>query len=203
MSLGVEKLFNALIGVTSFLFWAFMLFGFNTPYIAILTVICAVIHEGGHLIALILTGGYTGLPRFVLSGFRLRSRSFISYKAELFVLLAGPIANILSFIFMYLLSRLFGSYFYIFALLNLMTAISNLIPVKNYDGYKIIAAMIEMHGGSERSVKLLCAFSFSLVCILTFLSLYFIMKVGEGYWIFGIFFVSMLREVLRSKNIKK
>lgn len=199
----VEKVFNVLIGILSFLFWAFMLFGFNAPYIAILTVICAVIHEGGHLIALILTGGYTGLPRFVLSGFRLRSRCFISYKAELFVLLAGPLANILSFIFMYALSFIFGRYFFVFALLNLMTAISNLIPVENYDGYKIIGTLIEMHGFTERSVKLLRAVSFSLICILTFLSLYFIMTVGEGYWVFGIFFVSLLSAMLGSKNVKK
>lgn len=199
----LRRFISFLIGFLSFCFWGLMLFGFNKPYIAILTVLSAIIHEAGHITALSALGGGLSLPRFVLSGFRIRAARPLSYRDELYVLIAGPLSNILSFLFFYLLSLIFGMYFRIFAIINLLTALSNLIPVEGYDGYKIIntARLLKNHT-ADGSPALRCL-SFASVCVMTFLSLYFIMKVGDGYWVFAIFFISLIVSIFRSKNIKK
>ena len=203
MPRALYKIFDFLVGFLSFLFWVLMLFGFNTPFVAILTVISALIHEGGHILALIMTGRYAGLPRFVLSGFRISGHRTSSYREELFVLAAGPGANILAALFLLLLSNFLGRYFKIFAAINLLTAASNLIPVRSYDGYKIIKILLSLKSPVPRGEKIMEIISFTLVVIMTFLSLYFIMTVGEGYWIFAIFFISMLFSIFRGKNVKK
>ena len=192
-----------LVNALSLSFWLLMLFGFNSPCIAVLTFISAAIHECGHIGAMLHTGNYRGLPYFALSGMRLRSASGIGYRDELIILCAGPLANFAAFFILYLLSKFFGEYIYIFALLNLLTGISNLLPVEGYDGYKIINALVNMTGGGAAAYRVLRATSQVLLGFLTFLSLYLILKVGEGYWIFGIFFVSMLLTLFKAKNIKK
>ena len=187
----------------SFLFWALILFGFNSPSVAVLTLICALIHECGHITAQVFTGNFRGLPHFSLYGMRLRSGERVSYRDELLILAAGPVANLLTFLFFYLLSVIFGGCFFIFAMLNLFTAIGNLAPICDTDGYKIITLLISLFGLGCGAWRTLSAVSFAFTAILTFLSLYLIMKVGDGYWIFGFFFFSMLHTLFKAKNIKK
>ncbi len=187
----------------SLCFWLLMLFSFNVPAVAVLTFISAVIHECGHVAAAVFTGNYRGLPHFALSGVRLRAARGIGYRDELIILCSGPLANFAAFLFLYLLSLVFGKYLFIFALLNLFTGISNLLPVEGYDGYKILNAIINMKLWGAGAYRAISGISHFLVACLTFLSLYFIMTVGEGYWIFGIFFISMLCTLFKAKNIKK
>ncbi len=197
------RIFKFATNALSFTFWAIILFSFNTPAVAVLTFISAVIHECGHITALVLTGNFRGLVHFVPVGVRLYSRRQIGYRDELLILLAGPVANLLASLLLYLLSLLFGRYFLIFSLLNLFTAISNLMPIEGYDGYKILDIAICMKEGFKNGFQLLRGVSFAFSVILTFLSLYLILKVGEGFWIFGIFFFSLLSRLFKSKNIKK
>ena len=199
----VKVFLNFIINCLSFLFWALVLIGFNTPYVAVLTLISALIHECGHIAALAFTGNFTAFPRFAVSGMRLSRKPHISYRDELIVIISGPLSNIASFLFFYLLSLIFGEYFFTFALLNLLTAISNLLPIEGYDGYKILNTLLSAYGLGARGYRVIQRISLLFVTLLTFLSLYLIMKVGSGYWIFGIFFVSMLLSLFKSKNIKK
>lgn len=198
----LHRIFKFIVNLLSFVFWAVILFGFNTPGVAILTFLCAVIHECGHITALVFTGNFRGLPHFALSGMRLSSKTNISYRDELLILIAGPFVNLLASLFFYFLSLVFGEYFLIFSILNLFTAISNLVPIEGYDGYKILVVLLSMLG-VEGGFRIISIISFSFLVILTFLSLYLIMKLGEGYWIFGIFFISLLDSLFKSKNIKK
>ena len=202
-SIELRRLFKFITSTLSFIFWGIILFGFNTPAIAVLTFISAVIHEFGHIAALLFTGKFRGLPHLRISGMRLYSKEHLSYRDELIILLSGPLANLFAFLLLYLLSLLLGKYFFIFSMLNLFTAISNLFPIEGYDGYKIVSTLISMLGGGKSLWKILSGVSFAFSVMLTFLSLYLIMKMGEGFWIFGIFFISLLTRLFKSKNIKK
>ena len=44
------------------LFWALIMFGFDAPYIAILTIISAIIHEAGHLFAMLFITHEAQMP---------------------------------------------------------------------------------------------------------------------------------------------
>ena len=49
--------------------------------------------------------------------------------------------------------------------------------------------------GYDIDLSPLRALSFSFTSLFCFLSLYFLLKLGEGYWIFAVFFVSMLKQL--------
>lgn len=97
--------------------------------------VCAV-HEAGHIAALMLVGGRIGSVE--LSGFGIRMERqksrMISAKSSIFVLLAGPAANIMMYILMKL-TDCGGD----FPLLNLMAAAYNMLPYRSLDGGAIIA----------------------------------------------------------------
>ncbi|MBE6644052.1 MAG: hypothetical protein E7612_01580 [Ruminococcaceae bacterium] len=181
------------------LFWVILTFGFDTPSVAILTVIAALIHEAGHILVLYtLNKSSCALPRAKLSGFRIKT-GILSYKEELYSALAGPLFNLWTGAFSLLISK--SPLLSIFSLLNFMTAISNLLPIKGYDGYKALSCflMIISRDGSKFE-SVLRLISFLLSCLLTFFSLFLILKIGEGYWIFFIFFSILFSEIV--DNIK-
>ena len=82
--------------VLPLLFWVLLIFGFDTPDIAILTISAALIHELGHLAAIHLFCGSAKM-RGHLSGFRIKTSS-ATYSQHALVLAAGPMANIALFL---------------------------------------------------------------------------------------------------------
>lgn len=70
-------------------FWILLIFGFDEVYVAVLTLISALIHEAGHLIA---AGPRIGGIRYTLSGPRIGSGT-VSYKRRILTLAGGPVAN--------------------------------------------------------------------------------------------------------------
>ena len=179
------------------LFWVLITFGFDTPKVAILTFFAALIHETGHIFALHTMNKCSyGMPRAKLSGFRIKI-GILSYKEELYSALAGPLFNLLAggiCLFEYK-----NSVFMLFSLLNFMTAISNLLPIKGYDGYKaILCALMILSKDTAKAESALRWTSFSLSSLLTLFSLFLILKLGEGYWIFFVFFSILLSEIFDS-----
>ena len=195
-----KKAIGGMVRALSLLFWVLIIFAFNVPYVAVLTVLSALIHEAGHLIPLVMMGKYKKPPRSTLSGFRITVPEVLSYNDSILVLVFGPLANIISALLLYLASLKYGEYWFVFALLNLLTAISNLIPVKGYDGYKILEVLCSLKEENTGAKRVLEATSLLMISIMTFISLYFIMKIGEGYWIFFVFFISLLVTITKSKS---
>ena len=194
----ILRALRLIIKVLPVSFWLVLLFAFDKPYIAVLTLISAVIHELGHVLALAkFSRGF----RFfgVSSGFRLSSESSLSYRAELFTALCGPLANFC--VILLLLPFLFlGSYPYasIFCAVNLFTAVSNLVPLEGYDGYRAIACFINRHSESRIHTEILKAISFLLTALIALISLYIIRSFDGGYWIFFIFLASLIRAICKS-----
>ena len=195
-----RKIMESFVGVLSLIFWALVLLGFNSIWVAVLTLISAVIHECGHLLGLWLIGRPTPTLRAVVSGFRIKIPELLSYKEELVVLSLGPLMNIAVGSLLLLLWH--GNFLFTFALINLLTALSNLLPIETYDGYRIAEAIVGLFSLSHKAVRVLRGLSLIFIVFMTFFSLYLVLRVGSGFWIFAIFFYSMIKRLSAFFNDK-
>ena len=166
-----------------------LIFAFDTADAVAATLIAAIIHEAGHAAVWLSfsSGRITGF-RAAYNGFRMKGRGLLSYGKELAVIAAGPIANLLAFALFLPLAPFFRT----FAWINLLTALSNLLPVDGYDGRRLLETALRACGKSDEALHAL-----SLLCSATVAvsSLYFIGRANGGYWLFGIFCAGMLREM--------
>ena len=190
------KILNFLISILPPLFWGLIIFGFEEPYMAILSIICAIIHECGHIIFMNKSSAVRG----VMSGFRIKSAGVVTYRQKILSYLGGPLANIvLSFA---LLPFFTNDYLRMLALLNLATAMSNLLPIEGYDGYGIIITFLEKRECPSIAFSILSCVSGGLILCFTLFSLYLMDRVGGGYWIFAIFFSFLLKIIDRGVSLE-
>lgn len=96
------------------------------------------LHEAGHLITLILTGGRISTVDISGAGIVIGTRKDgrVTDKSRLYVLLAGPAVNIL----LYIIMNTMG-YHGCFAQLNLIAALYNMLPYRSLDGGAIISQL--------------------------------------------------------------
>ncbi len=181
---------RGLCNFLSVVFWLLIMFGFDKPWIATLTILSAVIHEIAHESCFLFFRGSFKLPRGRLGGFKLRAQIIMSYNEEICTLAAGPFANFAVAILLFIFGSSF-EYASLFAFLNLMTGVTNLLPIKGYDGYGILSAAIFSFEAEQRFMKILDTVSTLLCALLSFLSLFLMQRIGEGFWIFGVFYVSL------------
>ncbi len=174
------------------IFWVLLIFGFDTPDVAVLTILAALLHELGHMavIAAMKRGWRLGGH---VSGFRIHARGG-GYLNDIISRAAGPATNLAVFLLTIPFSGLASGYVSLVGYINLITALSNLLPIEGYDGYGIIKALL-MVTECQCGVRVLERVSFSLSVILTFLSLYLLLRYGTGYWIFGIFFIGSITKI--------
>ena len=193
------KFLHTLSDVLPLVFWMLLLFGFDVPYIAVLTLISAFLHELGHLFFIRIYNVKRGKLKASVSGFRIHT-AFTSYKEEALCAFGGPLVNLVIFLLLILISNFFSAKDYIitFAMVNLLSALSNLLPIRSYDGYRIFHCILAYFCGSDTAERICYAVSFLLSTLLTFFSLYLLLKCGEGYWIFGIFFALLFTNITES-----
>lgn len=183
------------------LFWLFLIYGFDTPCVAGLTIIAALIHECGHGACLLLQNNSTGRLKGSLSGFRISKKNTNSYLVDIAVFAAGPLANLSVSFLVFEFNRIETDYMLLFSVINLATALSNLLPIKGYDGYGIIHSLLCFSDKGDRAQSILEVISLTLVVIISILSLYVMARIGDGYWTAGLFILSLIKEV--SGDLKK
>ena len=176
------------------IFWAAVMFGFDEPYVAILTIISALIHELGHLAVMLCLSGAIEMPRGRMLGFKIKKRGIDSYKNEILILLGGPMANIALGLVVMSLSLGKSEYLILFAIINIICGVSNLLPLESYDGFNVLLWMLESRE-KYACIRLLYSFSFLISVLLTFGSLYLVYVFNTGYWLFLAFFVSMMNNI--------
>lgn len=189
----LESVSKSLLGILPTFFFLFLIFGFNEQTIAAVTVLSAAAHEIGHLLSFFFIKGHFPSLRGVLSGFRIKSEGNLSYSHLILFYLFGPAVNIIISVISALLALKFGELFAIISVINLATAVSNLLPIEGYDGYGILRTFIESTTVKDSYLLFLSRLSSLLIFILCIFSLYFIDRLGSGYWIFAIFFFSMIK----------
>lgn len=98
---------------------------------------CAV-HEFGHIIAILSCGGHIRAVELSGAGIRIimRKGGIVPVRSSLFVLLAGPAANIIVFLTVKL-AGCNGA----FPLLDLTAAVYNMLPYNSLDGGAVIALL--------------------------------------------------------------
>ncbi|HBJ18246.1 MAG TPA: hypothetical protein DDY70_00650 [Clostridiales bacterium] len=179
------------------LFFLLLLFSFDAPALAVMTLLSALMHEGGHLLALYALGIRGGRFSPHLNGMVCTPRRPLSYREEIIVAAAGPLTNLIFALLFLFLLPLGRSFFAAFIFCELLTALSNLLPVHGYDGERILTAVLASRGYTGSFAERL---SLVLTVVLVFLSLFLIGGLGEGYWIFGVFFVSLLLRLKEGQN---
>ena len=173
-------------------------------YVIGIYVLAAAFHELGHLAAAEMMKIEIEEIRFGFSGIRIVTDSrLVSYKKEIFLALAGPIFNLAAFLGIFILFWNFGvgSVFLsaesflggkcdglgavgFFALSSLVQAIMNLLPIKSFDGGRVVyCAVAELFGESkgEWSVSVLSAFA---AFLLWTVALYLMLRISAGLGIF-------------------
>lgn len=195
LSKGLIRIIETVSSFLPMFFWLFLIFGFEEPALAVVTLFAALAHEGGHIGYILLSRELPWSIKSVMSGFRIKASGRLSYSEEICVYAAGPAVNIILFLLFSLLSLLLGEIAIVIAAVNLVTALSNLLPIRGYDGYGILRTALEWKGKSTRPLILLDRISSALIFSLSVLSLYFIDRYGGGYWIFAVFFIAMINQI--------
>lgn len=99
------------------------------------------IHETGHLLSMFLFG--VKVKRIVLYGAGIkivRGYSLKEKRKELIILISGCLMNVIMFFLFFFLK---GESFKTFAIINLLTAIFNILPIKSLDGGAILLLLTE------------------------------------------------------------
>lgn len=184
------------------LFWVLLIYGFDEPYAAGLTLLSAAIHEGGHLLAAWMSGAEVSLFG-VIFGLRIRHTRQRSYAEEIKILAAGPLVNLAFCALGFTLLPLFGEYALHLALINFFTALSNLLPIRGHDGYGILSFLLEWKQSPPLLYTLLNTLSFTLTALFSLAALYLMERFDAGYWIWVLFTAALLSEMKRGvKYIK-
>ena len=189
-------LFEFTIQLLAGLFWSALMLGFSDIKTTFLTIIAAFLHEFGHVFALKLLKKSFSFPKLVTSGFRIKTNGTLSYKEEILICGAGPLINLLLFAFSFPFSS-------DFAIINLATAVSNLLPIPDYDGYKIIDDLISIKFGYSAAEGILPHVTIAICAAAVFISLFLIYLLNGGYWIFFVFFTVMVQQILIFQNKTK
>lgn len=185
------------------LFILFLMLAFDEVWMTVLTLLVAAVHEGGHILAAMLIGaGEISLPRAVLTGLRIRPGRILSYKEEAVVALGGPLINLVLFLLLLPLCR-YGEYVSALAAISLLTALSNLIPIRGFDGQRILIGLLSRGLSAATLDRVSSALTLGISAAVALLALFFMMKIGEGYWIFTIFFAVMCREIMGGRKSTK
>ena len=195
------KVIDKLLSLLSITFLLLLILGFGSAEIAIITVLSAVLHELGHIFASLLFTTKCKI-RFQLFSPRLLPQRLLSYKKTLVVALSGPLVNLLIFAIFISISEASGDIFYNIGVINALTAISNLMPVKGYDGYRIIHSIVSNTRFQRLGRIILDLISDALSVIICFFSLFLMLNLNTGYWSYIIFFSNMSKSVIGSKKIK-
>lgn len=136
----------------------------------------AAFHEVGHFAAARLCK-VKGRMMATPSGFRVRTKTGLSYGKEAFIYVAGPAANIILFIAAFFLLRAGwrGDAIILAAALNAGLAIFNLLPVSGFDGGGILRCVLSRFLNPAAAfrvclaVSLIIAWAFFSACTFLFL----------------------------------
>ena len=191
--LDFSRLFHTFSNLLPSVFWILLIFGFEDVLTGLATLVCAVIHECGHLIAFIHSGQSNPRIRSVLSGMRIKSCAQLSYRQQIWIYLSGAALNIFTIPILLLPALYSNPFTKELITMNIATAVSNLLPIEGYDGYGALYTFFEMKEAGQKLYIALSFLSTSLIFLFSVFSLYLIDRKGGGYWIFAVFFISMIK----------
>ena len=132
-----------------------------------------ILHETGHLAAIFLCGGSVRRIRLDFADAQIET-GFLPARAEILCALAGPAVNLLCALSLRLLPE--------FAVLSLLTAICNLLPVRFSDGGRILHAGLSLHLQADTAEHVCEAVSLSCCLLSAFFAVWIVFAWKTGLW---------------------
>ena len=123
-------------------FFIFMML--DTSGYGILALYASLIHEMGHLIMMLIVGCKPKSLLFYCAGIKITApeRVRLSFTTEFLVLVMGSAVNIVLFFICYFCSDKTSLKMPVFAIINLLIGVFNLLPVNMFDGGRIFELML-------------------------------------------------------------
>lgn len=133
-----------------------------------------VLHESGHLAAASFLCVSVREISFGVLGIRIHlDTGLISYGKEAIIAAAGPLINLFSFF-------IFRNYDN-FALFSVALAIINLLPIKTFDGGRIIFSIVASCFGIECAQRTTYIMSVIFVIFMWSIAVYFLIRYGANF----------------------
>lgn len=192
-------------GIGGMLMIAAMLVSDSAAVVAVY-ISAAILHEAGHLLAARLMGITVDEIRFGFSGVRIvTGERLLSYKKEFFLAFCGPFVNLTVFFLVWAcyfsrgeLPEVYAAteefflcgeptpegVFGFLALSSLLQAAMNLLPVKSFDGGRMLYCLTARFLGLRAADVTVNAFSALCALFLWTLALYLMLRVSGGLGIF-------------------
>ena len=165
---------------------------------ALIPLCVAIIHELGHVLSAKLRKVRLESLDIGIFGARINlDHAIYSYDDEIAVCIGGPLINLISADIALILAHTLGIlnetlYFFIFASLSL--ALINLLPIKSFDGGRILFAMLAKHLSLERAEHIIDVSSFISLFLLWAISLYLLLRTSASLSLF-IFSISVFATI--------
>lgn len=174
--------------IISFTFFALIiiLITLNKTEFLYSTIIFAILHEIGHLLA--LKHFKISIEEFKVSLFggniKILNNNKIQYYQNAIISFCGPLVNLFFFVLFYLLNIFLKNKFineiYV---INLVLAAFNLLPFYNFDGGKILASIL-MNFLQEKTVNYIITItSFIILIPFTYLAVYIFMLDSKNFYL--------------------
>ena len=170
----------------------------SSSYYALIPLFAAAIHELGHVICARLTGVRLSGFELGILGARISTEGTLcSYSAEIAISAAGPILNLLSADITAILCKLSGvssELFELFILSSLALGITNLLPIKSFDGGRIFEALLSKFLSISAVETIIEILSFLSLFGIWTISLYLMLKTSASLSLF-VFSISVFSNI--------
>lgn len=139
----------------------------------------ALIHEMGHIIAMILVGSKPAKIEFNLFDIDIKdnNRNNRNYKNDVFTLLGGSIANFLTALFLWILYYIFKDQSILMLISeNLILGFFNILPIESLDGGQILYIFLSNKMQNDKAIVFLEVISFIILLPLAVIGFYMLLK---------------------------
>ena len=179
----------------------------DSAEVFVIYLLAALFHEVGHLLTAKLLGIGIKEIRFEFSGVRIcTEEGLISYAQEFLLAFAGPLFNLIGIGGVFLCGGIYGmtpakllihgsSLLYgengggwgilgLFALSSAMQAMTNLMPVKSFDGGRMLYSALAVSMGDRIAERVLTVASTAAIFTLWTVALYLMLRISSGLGIY-------------------
>jgi len=148
----------------------------------VLPLLAALLHEAGHLCAMLLTHRKIACITLYPFGADIRAQGMGSYAQDLLISAAGILANLIGCLFCAPHLEYMGAQCFFFS--NLLLAILNLLPVETLDGAAILSAILLRFFDWERVQGWLRRISFVSLILLWLVATYLLFFTASSFSFF-------------------
>lgn len=166
-------------------------------------ILFSLLHEAGHLLAIVLCGEKPDTVRFGIFGMTIIRKNDISqdYKKEFITAVSGPMMNFfLLFVFVLLYAFYRKDIFLEMAAINLIIGLFNIMPVFSLDGGRALESLLLERLPSDKSEKIITAVSIAFLIPMNFFGFYILIKSGYNFTFLAIsIYLSVMLFIKNSK----